>query len=156
MSRIYSRMYVLQRECCEIWSDNCGDVKNWKLLIYEAILTRFRQWTLSWSRWLQYVSCRRSPLLTLIRFSAGCFKFLWASVKIYFYGLFLCFVFVAIVITLMLYCTFRRVGLLSFYVSLKADWFQLRFKSSDGDINLSVFGLIFICCFIFCDPLFLC
>jgi hypothetical protein len=41
---------------------------------YDVILTRFREWTLSWNRWLKYVSFRRSPLLTLIRFSAVCFE----------------------------------------------------------------------------------
>ena len=36
----------------------------------------------------------------------------------YFSGLFL---FVVIILTIMLYCTFRRIGLLSFYIFLKVD-----------------------------------
>jgi hypothetical protein len=36
----------------------------------------------------------------------------------YFHGSFIC---VVIVLTIILYCTFRRVGLISFYVFLKVD-----------------------------------
>ena len=63
----------------------------------------------------------------------------------YFSGVFR---FVIIVLTIILYCTFRRIGLLPFYIFLRAYLFPVCFQFWVGVFNLSEFRLGFICCVI--------
>ena len=58
------------------------------------------------------------------------------------------FIFVLIVVTIILYCTFRRISLFSFFIFFDSRLIPTLFLILGWGINLSVFRLGFICCFI--------
>ena len=65
------------------------------------------------------------------------------------------FSFVVIILTIMLYCSFRSAGLLSFYVFWSRSILTF-LGGGAGGINLRVFRVLFINCFLLCWLLFLC